>query len=160
MPDEVVEALIDAHAKDAIAAGSPLLFDGFPRTLAQLEWLQGFLESQSRAIRAAFLLEIEPERLVSRLLGRLQCRECGALFHQEVSPPKVEGQCDACGGTLYRRSDDNRETILERLEVYREKTCPVIDRYESLGLLVRVSADDNPENVFSQLSQKLGLSEI
>ena len=81
------------------------------------------------------------EEVVSRLAGRWTCRQCGAVYHQRVSPPKAEGRCDQCGGELYQRDDDKPETVRNRLAVYYQQTAPLIDYYRGQGKLVEVNGE-------------------
>lgn len=140
VPDEVVMKIVS----DRLAAGpsdARYIFDGFPRTSEQARLLDAFLEDHGRGrVSHVFLLEVEKDVLVDRIAGRLICRECGAVYHVTNIPPKVDGVCDTCGGELYQRADDNRETVLNRLEVYHRQTASLIDYYAEKNVLRRVDA--------------------
>lgn len=110
--------------------------DGFPRTVAQAEAMEGFKKTDK-----ALNFVASDEVILSRLGGRRTCRECGAIYHVTNFPPKVEGICDLCGGQLYQRSDETPQAIKNRLQVYREKTKPVIDYFKKKGLLAVVDAN-------------------
>lgn len=140
VPDEVIMKIVSEY----LEAGSPdarYIFDGFPRTLEQARLLDAYLaEEQKGRVSHVFLLEVPKEVLVDRIAGRLICRDCGAVYHATNMPPEKEGVCDLCGGELYQRSDDNRETVLNRLEVYERQTASLISYYEEQGVLRRVNA--------------------
>jgi adenylate kinase len=110
--------------------------DGFPRTVAQAEAMEGFTKTDK-----ALNFVASDEVILSRLGGRRTCRECGAIYHVTNFPPKVEGICDLCGGQLCQRSDETPQAIKNRLQVYREKTKPVIDYFREKGLLAVVDAN-------------------
>lgn len=129
------------------------ILDGFPRTDAQAELLDAFLNEDERGkVALVALLEVEKEVLVDRIAGRLICRDCGAVYHVTNIPPKQEGVCDLCGGELYQRVDDQRETVLNRLEVYENQTASLIDYYDQRGVLRRVPALDREECLQSILA--------
>lgn len=117
------------------------LFDGFPRTLAQADLLDESLAGRGSKIDFVFFLATPREVIIQRLTGRRVCKDCGASFHIINIPPKVEGVCDACGGELYQRKDDNEETIANRLDVYNNQTESLIARYKEKGLLVSLDSD-------------------
>ena len=141
VPDDVIIGIVKEYmATNDSAKG--FIFDGFPRTIAQAEALQGMTQ-----IDCVFLLDASEDVVIERLSGRRVCRKCGAIYHIKNHPPKVEGVCDICGGELYQRDDDREETIRMRLRVYREQTAPLIDFYREKGLLVEIDANrDAVEN--------------
>jgi adenylate kinase len=152
VPDELVlEMLFDRVAAEDCAGG--YLLDGFPRTLPQARALTEALGEQAYA---ALLLEVPDEILVGRASGRLLCRTCGNIHHATFSPPAVEGVCDADGGELYRRSDDEPEVVRERLVVYHTETQPMVDYYRELGSLEVVDGNQAPDAVFEDLKRHLG----
>ena len=125
------------------------ILDGFPRTVAQAEALSARLsdEWKTRAVQ----LEVPDEVLVERASGRLLCRDCSNLHHERFSPPATEGACDACGGELYKRTDDSTATVSERLTVYHTETKPLIDYYGERGALDVVDGARTPDEVFADL---------
>jgi len=140
VPDEVVMKIVSDRL-DAGPSDARYIFDGFPRTCEQARLLDAFLEEDDRGkVSHVFLLEVPTEILVDRIAGRLICRDCGAVYHVTNIPPKVEGVCDECGGELYQRADDNRETVLNRLEVYNNQTASLIDYYAQKNVLRRLKA--------------------
>ena len=122
------------------AADAKFMFDGFPRTIEQAEGLQTLLGEINGKITHVLNLIAEPQALIPRLCGRRTCKNCGAIFHMVNMPPKEEGVCDLDGGELYQRADDNEETVMNRLEVYKTQTAPLIDFYKNLGILHDIDA--------------------
>jgi adenylate kinase len=129
--DDIVLALmrdaIAAVGKDTALRG--WLLDGFPRTVGQAEGLDGLLARLGRRIDAIFVLEVRREVLIERLSGRRTCTQCKTVYHVSINPPRAEGRCDKCGGTLVQREDDRPETIERRLGVYSAQTQPVLAHY-------------------------------
>ncbi|MCU0508061.1 MAG: adenylate kinase [Anaerolineae bacterium] len=150
VPDDVtINMVMDRLGKDDAASG--VVLDGFPRTLAQAAALDKALEGQGLSIQAVPLLEVGDDALIDRLAGRRVCRNCQAMYHVEYTPPKVEGVCDKCGGELYRRADDEPDTVRNRLFVYYKQTAPLIGYYFAHGLLVSLNGDRPMEQVQSDL---------
>ena len=106
---------------------------------------------------AVINLDIELDRLVPRLSGRRTCKECGASFHIEYNPPKVEGVCDACGGELYQRPDESEEAVKVRLDTYEKQTRPLIDYYTMKGQITNINGDQSMEDVFKDIKASLGV---
>ncbi|MEH3048324.1 adenylate kinase [Sphingomonas adhaesiva] len=135
--DAIVSALIGERL-DA-GTGSGAIFDGYPRTAAQAESLDGLLDERGQQLDHVIELEVDEDALVERIVGRFTCAHCGAGYHDTFKQPKVEGVCDVCGATEFkRRPDDNEDTVRTRMAEYRAKTAPIIPIYESRGLLRRV----------------------
>ena len=111
------------------------ILDGFPRSLSQAEALDQLLSSVGRPLDLALLLAVDVDALLQRLVGRRTCLSCGQVYNVFYSPPHIDGRCDACGGRLRHRADDNEETIGNRLRVYETQTFPVIDYYKEQGKL-------------------------
>ena len=127
---KIIKERISQESSDA-----KFMFDGFPRTIEQAEQLQALLTETGGKLTHVLNLVTESAVLIPRLCGRRTCKTCGAIFHLVNMPPKEEGVCDLDGGELYQRTDDNEETVMNRLEVYKEQTSPLIDFYRHLGLL-------------------------
>jgi adenylate kinase len=136
--DEIVSALIG----DELAAMGPAvgaIFDGYPRTAAQAEQLDGILADHGRVLDHVIELAVDEDELVRRIVGRYSCTSCGAGYHDEFQQPQVAGVCDKCGGTGFkRRPDDNEETVRTRMAEYRAKTAPILPLYEARGIVRRV----------------------
>lgn len=150
VPDDVTIGMIRERL-DQPDAASGVLFDGFPRTVAQATALDAMLRERGERVEGAILIDVDEEELVSRLSGRLICRECGASFHIRFAPFKAcpEGRCD--GEFLYQREDDRPEAVRVRLETYRRQTEPVIGFYEDAGLLERVDGQGDVVDVTERM---------
>ena len=153
VPDEVTISMVADRLTQADCAHGAI-FDGFPRTLAQAEAVEKMLAGDG-GIRLAPMLDVSDEEIMRRITGRRVCRSCGAVYHIEFSPPKVEGVCDADGGELYLRGDDKPETVQNRLYVYYKQTSPLIGYYFAKGLLVEIDGSQSPERVQQTLLKTL-----
>jgi len=154
VPDEVtINMVLERIRQDDCEAG--VLFDGFPRTLAQATALDQRLQTEGRAIDRVVYIEVPEEELVKRLSGRWICRNCQTPYHTISSPPKVAGVCDACGGELYQRPDDTETTVRERLKVFMAQTLPIVDYYEQQGKLLRVDGSQPIDEVASAMLRLL-----
>ena len=132
--DELTFELVkDRLAQDDCKNG--YILDGFPRTIPQAEMLEG-LVADVKVVN----FEIQDEIVIRRLSTRRVCKACGANFNVLTLPPKVEGICDKCGGELYQRDDDKQESILHRMDVYREQTEPLINFYKEKGKITNLDA--------------------
>ena len=136
--DEIVSALID-DTLTTMAGGEGAIFDGYPRTAAQAESLDAILAGHDRRLDHVIELDVDEDALVARIVGRFACARCGTNYHDSFHRPKVDGVCDVCGSTEFkRREDDNEQTVRNRMAEYRAKTAPIIPIYEARGLLTRV----------------------
>jgi adenylate kinase len=147
VPDEVVTRMIEGNIAATSKDGKGYMFDGFPRTSAQAVDLDKILTAKNMAIDFALYMEASLDVVLMRLTGRRVCRKCGALYHLKNMPSKQAGICDACGGELYQRADDNEETIKKRMSVYNESTKPIIDYYKAQGKLKTINADNGAGEV-------------
>lgn len=156
VPDEVVNAIVFAEL-DRPEARRGFVLDGYPRDVTQAEALETYLNEQKRPLDAVVLLGIDADTLVGRLAGRLTCSQCGATYHVESAPPRVENVCDNCAASLAVREDDRPESIRTRLALYEEKTEPLIAFYARRGLLRSVdgagSEDEVAARVFEAVEQ-------
>jgi adenylate kinase len=150
VPDEVMVGLIAERVTSAEAADGFIL-DGFPRTMAQAEALDGKLSEVGRALTAVLLIEVPDEEVVRRVGGRRVCVKEGHVFHMEFDQPKEEGVCDICGGRLEVRDDDKPEVIRRRLGTYHEKTEPLVAYYEEHGLIYRIDGLPRPDEVAARI---------
>lgn len=133
VPDNlIVEMIRNELKKEDYQNG--FLLDGFPRTIPQAEALEKLLEELNLKLNAVLVLDVPTEELITRLTARRTCRVCGKTYHLIYNPPKMDGKCDIDGGELYQRSDDNEETVRNRLNVYEKQTKPLIEYYKSKGL--------------------------
>jgi len=150
VPDDVtIRMVMDRLGRPDCARGA--ILDGFPRTLAQADALDQALAAQSTKVSLVLLLEVSDEEVIKRLSGRRICRNCGAVYHVEFSPPKVDGKCDKCGGELYRRADDGPDTVRKRLFVYYKQTAPLVGYYFAHHVLVDVNGDRQIDQVQADL---------
>ncbi len=139
VPDDVTVAMVADRLSEEDARPGFLL-DGFPRTVPQAEALGCILRDLAVSLDAVLELRVGDEEVVRRLSGRRTCHGCGRVWHSEFDRPRVEGECDACGGELFQRDDDQPETIRRRLEVYREQTAPLVGHYQHEGVLRTIEA--------------------
>jgi adenylate kinase len=147
VPDKIVTKLIEYKLTGSHLGDDGFMLDGFPRTKQQSEDLEKILNAVGKPLDYALYLETSLPVVIQRLTGRRICRNCGALFHIKNKPPQRDGVCDECGGEIYRRADDNEETIKTRMDVYLKNTKPIVDYYESIGKLKKVNADKDAQEV-------------
>lgn len=140
VPDSVVIGIARERLAESDVQSSGVLFDGFPRTLAQAEALGDALEELGMGPPTVVNLEVDDEEVVRRLSTRRMCRDCSAIFNLDADGLDVGDKCPKCGGKIYQRDDDKAEAIRERLRVYKEQTAPLIGFYGERGLLVTVCA--------------------
>lgn len=136
VPDELTIKIVEERLKEEDTKNGAIL-DGFPRTENQAKALEKFLESQNKKVDIAINLTTEEEEIIERIVNRRVCsnQECKAVYNTTLSPSKVEGICDKCGGTLVQRKDDNEETIRKRLNTYYATSEPIIDFYKEKNVL-------------------------
>jgi adenylate kinase len=147
VPDEVVSGII-GEALDALVATTGVIFDGYPRTEAQAVSLDTILSDRGRTLDHVIELEVDEDALVERITGRFTCANCGEGYHDTFKQPKVEGVCDKCGSTEFkRRPDDNEETVRTRMAEYRAKTAPILPLYEARGIVSRVDGMADMDDV-------------
>lgn len=139
--DDIVIGILKDRIKEPDAQNGFIL-DGFPRTVPQAE----ALDAMGVQIDKVVEIFVPDETIKQRLSGRRVCLDCGATYHVDFKPSKVEGVCDACGHELVIRKDDQPETVLSRLKTYHEQTAPLKDYYEAQGKLVTVEGQENVED--------------
>ncbi|GAA6160993.1 MULTISPECIES: adenylate kinase [Ruegeria] len=137
--DIVIAILRDRLAEPDCAKG--IILDGFPRTTVQAQALDTLLAESGQKINSAISLEVEDAEMVIRISGRYTCGMCGEGYHDTFKLPAVEGKCDKCGSSEFkRRADDNAETVASRLTAYHAQTAPLIDYYQAQGVLKGIDA--------------------
>ena len=152
--DAIVSALIGERLDAAAQSGA--IFDGFPRTQAQAEALDLLLSERGRQVSYVIELAVDEDALVRRICGRFTCAVCSAPYHDEYKRPKIDGVCDVCGSTEFkRRPDDNEATVRTRMAEYRAKTAPILPYYEARGLVRRVDGMAAVEEVARQIADVL-----
>ena len=154
--DDIVDGLI-GDKLDSMDAGQGAIFDGYPRTAAQAVSLDRILAARGRTLDYVIELEVDEDALVDRITGRYTCAKCGTGYHDRYAKPKVEGVCDTCGATEFkRRPDDNAETVRTRMAEYRAKSAPIMPIYEARGLLKKIDGMADIEHVSDAIEAILG----
>lgn len=140
VPDEVVNGIVKDRLSDE-ECNNGFLLDGFPRTALQAKALDTILDELGKSIDHVVNINVNKDSLIDRLTGRRICKDCGATYHLIFNPVKVEGKCDKCGGELYQRNDDKKETVKTRLEVNIEQSEPLLKYYLEKDLLRNIDGD-------------------
>jgi adenylate kinase len=147
VPDELIVQLIE----ETMPKDGNVILDGFPRTVNQALALEEMLRVKGEKISKVLFFDVPDEVIIDRLSGRRVCSKCGAVYHVKYNPPKVEGVCDLCSGTLVQRDDDKEEVVRKRLEVYRKQTQPLIEFYQDRGIIYRLDAGKGVEELFEEV---------
>jgi len=151
VPDDLIIGLIRERMRED-DVGNGVILDGFPRTVAQAEALDALLRDLGEPLTRVVAIDVPRDAIKRRITGRRSCRDCGAVYHVEFSPPATDGVCDRCGGTdLYQRDDDTEAKVDVRLDAYDRQTAQVIPYYEAQGLVGRVDGDRPPEDVYAEV---------
>ena len=150
VPDAVMQEIIQRRLSEPDCAAGFIL-DGYPRTLPQAEALDTLLAATRRSLDAVVFFEIREEVLLRRLTGRRVCPSCGAIYHLDHKPPRVPGRCDLDGTALVQRKDDAPDTVLHRLQVFRQWTAPLVDYYRARGLFLSVNAEGSVSDVYRRI---------
>ncbi|MCB0356546.1 MAG: adenylate kinase [Bdellovibrionales bacterium] len=150
VPDSVTIAMVQQELAK-LTDDRGFILDGFPRTVAQAEALENLSKTMEKELDKVVFFEVPKELLVERLSGRRVCKQCGAVYHVNAKPPKVDSMCDECGGEVVQRADDKAEAIENRLKVYEEATAPVKNFYRKKGLLEEVNGIGSTNEVFSRV---------
>lgn len=155
VPDElVVELVADRLMQDDVKEG--FMLDGFPRTIFQAEELDKVLSKLGTKIDTVVNIEVNPEILIERAVGRRICKGDGSTYHVKFNPPQKEGICDMCGQALYQRDDDKEETVKNRISVYTDQTKPLIDYYTKQNNIENINGEQNIDKVFEDIKVALG----
>jgi adenylate kinase len=149
VPDETVLGLVAERLRCLRCSGGFLL-DGFPRTVAQAEALEQLLKQANVALDKVINYELSLEKIVARISGRRTCSYCKAVYNLASRPPQSAGICDHCGGELFQREDDRPEAVTARMKDYEVNINPLVEFYRQRGLLVYVSAEGTPEDIFQR----------
>ena len=156
VPNGVTIEMMAKRLRDPEIRRNGFILDGFPRTVRQADSLQEILADLDMPLQKVISLSAPVELIVNRLSGRMGCTKCGAIYHSIERPTQREGYCDVCNSPIVVRSDDQPETIRERLRIFREDTAPVIDFYEALGITVTVDATRDAEEVYKDIIAVVG----
>ena len=146
VPDDVAEAMVEERLGRPDARHGFVL-DGFPRTVPQAQALDEMLSRLERRLAGVLFINVSDEAIIERLSGRLVCRACQTPYHARFNPPRIAGACDACGGDLYRRDDDNPDTVRARLKTFHGQTEPLIDYYSQAALLHEIDGEGDVRDV-------------
>jgi adenylate kinase len=149
--DEVVLGMIQARlAKPDAKSG--FILDGFPRNIPQAQSLDAMLARLGQPLQLALLVDVDTDVLLKRLTGRRTCGSCGAIYNIYFSAPKTANKCDKCGAALQHRSDDNEQTVGNRLKVYQQQTAPLVNYYKAQGKLRTVRGVGTVSTIFKNVT--------
>lgn len=138
--DDIVNAIVAETLDDEDFLGG-VIFDGYPRTIAQADALAQMLAARGREIAAAIALDVDEKSLVTRISGRFTCENCGEGYHDQFKKPAQDGVCDICGEERFkRRADDNAEAVATRLQAYHAETAPLLEYYRKDNRVKSVNA--------------------
>jgi len=154
VPDELIIELVEGLLGGS-NTGNGFLLDGFPRTIAQAEALDAFLEEERKQLQMVFFLKVPKNVLVKRIANRMICPACGMSYHMNGRKPIVDGVCDNCGAELIHREDDEPATVEKRIEVYNKQTKPLIDYYKNKGILIELDGTRDVETLQEQIDKTL-----
>ncbi|MCP5322795.1 MAG: adenylate kinase [Candidatus Paracaedibacteraceae bacterium] len=149
---QLVEKFLSENAE---AKG--ILYDGFPRTIEQAEFLLDILKQRNETVNTIINVQVDKDALIKRIVGRFSCADCGEIYNQYYKVPKMEGTCDVCSSVSFKtRSDDTEDTVKTRLTIYEEATAPVVDFFINHKLnVVVVDGMRSVDNVFHQIESVL-----
>jgi len=155
VPDEIVCGIVEERIGQPDCRNGFIL-DGFPRTIAQAEFVGRILSANGRGNPLVIDVNVDTDLLLKRLTGRRTCSLCGEIYNIYFNPPKVEGVCDNDGGKLLQRADDSEVAIRQRLAAYEKQTSPLIEYYRAKGFLHEVDGNRKPELIAAELTEFLG----
>ncbi len=153
VPDELLISIIKTSIVEQNCKKGFLL-DGFPRTIPQAHALDYMLKEANKKLDVVLNIDVNQEELIKRLSGRRMC-SCGASYHVEFNPPKLQGVCDVCNAKLYQRPDDKPEAVRNRLIAYDNQTRPLIDYYNKKGILRTIDGSKGISEVFEEIKKVL-----
>ena len=155
VPDDITVKIVKERlAQEDCKNG--FILDGFPRTLPQAECLDQICLELNISIDHVIDIEVNEDELIRRLSGRRVCKTCGASYHIDFNPSKVENVCDKCNGELYTRKDDEKESVAVRLKTYKSSTMPLIYYYVNKGILVEINGQQEINDVLNEIVEKIG----
>lgn len=154
--DDVVNAIVSDRI-DEPDCENGFILDGYPRTLTQADAVEQTLTEKGQTLDGVIELRVDDDAMVDRIAGRYTCSSCGTGYHDTMNKPEVDGVCDKCGSTEFkRRPDDNAEAMRTRLTVYYKETSPLIGYYHAKQLLRPVDGMGTIEAVAEEIDQILG----
>ena len=154
VPDDLTIAVVQRRLSEEDCANGFIL-DGFPRAIVQAEALEEFLRESEAELTRVVNIQVGEQKIIERLSARRSCVQCGTVYNLVSHPPKRAGICDACGGEIMRRADDDEQTIRNRLRVYEEETEPLLAFYGERGQLVSVDGEKEREAVTDEIMRSL-----
>lgn len=157
--DPIVLSMMEERLNDNDTQKGFIL-DGFPRNLPQAAALDTILNRMGRPLQSAILINVDFDLLIQRIAGRRTCKSCGQMYNIYTSPPKMDGHCDLCGGTLHHRADDNEDTISNRLRVFEMQTEPMVRHYQIQEKLTSIDGSDEIDRIFARLCKAIEQSTL
>ena len=153
VPVDLVGTIIGKKLADEDCKNGYVL-DGYPRSLEQakmLEEINARVDNEDKASFRAIYFDIDEEILIERIVNRQSCPKCGEIYNKKFKPSKVENICDKCQVKLKTRADDNEETARARFDTYYRETAPLVEFYESKGVLYKIDANGSIDEVWQRL---------
>jgi len=157
VPDEVTVDIIKDRLNQSDCAKGFIL-DGFPRNIAQAEYLERFLSQKGTTLDKVLYLLVPDDVIIYRMSGRRVCSRCGKSYNINSNPTKQESICDACGGAVIQRVDDNEETIANRLKTFYKETEPLVEYYKKQGQLSIIQGRQSIEETLEDMLNVLGVN--
>lgn len=150
VPDEVITKMVDQKLTKDLKPTQGFMLDGYPRNQAQAQELDAILRKINSGLDFVLNMDASLPIILRRISGRRICKKCSAVYHLTNKPSKVKDICDACSGPLYQRSDDNEETVKNRMAVYNSSTAPILDYYRKQDKLVSFDGDKETDVLFDE----------
>jgi adenylate kinase len=154
VPDDLIMGIMSERLKEKDCKNGYLL-DGFPRTIPQAESLKKMLAAMGEKLDCVVNIDVPRDVILDRLTTRRTCTKCNAIYNVKSNPPKKAGVCDKCGGPVVQRDDETEEAISNRLDVYNQKTAPLVGFYEKEGMLLTVKATSS-DDVINAIKKRIG----
>lgn len=153
-PDDLIIGIMEERLRQSDCEAGFLL-DGVPRTVPQAEAVEAMLENLGRPLTAVVSIDVPDEDIIARITGRRSCPKDGMVYHVQYKAPRTEGRCDLCGTELVQRADDTRETVENRLRVYKEQTAPLIDFYSEREVLAMVDGRGSIDEIAARVADAI-----
>lgn len=161
VPAEITHEILAEHIEKNILCDdctyNGAIFDGFPRQMKQLEFLDDFLAKNGNKVDAVIHIDVPMEMLVDRLSGRFSCAKCGELYHKVTKPTKVNGVCDKCGSNEFkiREDDKDKNAIRERFKIFEETTSAVLEAYKNRNIVIHIDGNRSVNEISTEITAKL-----